>query len=91
MKSRKLLPRLSRAVHETFAETIDRNYSSDVEFISRNLKNIQKKNPNLFHMITNWTSDLKGNRFVHTIMGMLIIYKLLENQAEVDELEGKRG
>lgn len=83
------LPKLTEAVFECYSDIINRDHESDGDFILESLKLVQEENPVLFDFIISWNSrnqhTKKAN--MHSIIGMLSVYRLLRNQLEVNELE----
>lgn len=81
------VPILSKEVYDTFTNTVTNEYKNDKEFIKKHLPKIKEDNPVVAQAILEWASELEGEMLARVVLGMIIVYKLLAIQAEVDELE----
>jgi hypothetical protein len=86
-----MLPKVSEAVHSTFAESSSLEYETDKDFMEKNLALVIEENPEIYYFMKNWCSTLHGQQFAKTLIGMLGVYRLLYNQDEVNGLESDRG
>ena len=87
------LPIVSADTINTISDTLNHNFKTNHEFIlNYGDKYLKKVNPMVHHFITKWFADIDDEEtWVNAVMGALLLYKLLENQAEVDELEESFG
>jgi hypothetical protein len=78
-----LLPFVSNEVGFSVAESLEDEYNTKTW--KKEYLHIKKVNPAVAEFISKWSS-LSADRLHSAIMGILV-YKLLENQAECDKME----
>lgn len=86
-QSKPLLPRVADDTYDSVAQSIFEASDSDGEFVEQYGKHLLKHNPTVLAFMEFWIRKLKPRELMHTYIGMLVVYKLLESQAEANQLE----
>lgn len=85
--SESLLPKVSQDTKESVAQTIFDEYETDISFIKEYSKHLIKQNPELLNFIIEYVKTVKSNTLKKEIfIGFLGLYKMLESQAEANQM-----
>lgn len=86
------IPRVSREAYRALQHSIDESGLTDKQFAMRFIKHLTKVNPVVADCVYDFAKKKMGHtKFVEKVLCMFILYKLLESQAEVEELEAQFG
>ncbi len=82
---KQLLPIVDSEIGFSVAQSLD---SDDIGNIKTQLARIKKSNPVIHEFIVKWTKLVKNkNMRLYCAFCGILVYKLLESQAECDEME----
>jgi hypothetical protein len=85
------LPIVSVDTYNTLMDTLHHRFKTNIDFIQDYEKHLIKVNPVLHEFITRWVRDANENEWPNIAFGMMLVYKILENQVEVDDLNNNYG
>jgi hypothetical protein len=82
-----MLPKVNSEIGFSVAQSIGNQ--SDHEFLSQELKKLEKNNPVIAEVISRWSKKKNGRISFKAAFCGILVYKLLESQAEVDSMDYK--
>lgn len=85
------LPTVREGTYDSVAYSLATEYETDIQFIKHYLDHIAKTNPVVMAMIMTWVNDLEGAEYIHTLMGLCALYRLLESEVEAQNFEEDFG
>lgn len=81
------LPRVSREAYMALKHSLDENQMTDRQFALSFIEHLSEANPIVADCIYDFANKKMGHTaFVQKVLCMFVLYKLLENQAEAEEL-----
>lgn len=60
---------------------------SDKQLLNEELRKIKRENPIIAKLIKNWSRLQKGDSKLHSAFCGLLVYKMLKNQSQVNDME----
>ncbi len=86
-----LLPKVEKDIFASVGQSMEEDNDSDAEFIMKYSKHLEKVNPVILTFISDWSEKSKGKSFLRLVIGMLTVYRLLESQAEAEQMNRDFG
>lgn len=88
---KRLLPLVSNETHQSVGHSLVESYGSDKKFMLVFTKHLKKVNPTVLQFIADWSEKIEGEEFSRLAIGMMLVYRLLESQAEAEQMDKDFG